>query len=120
MNESSEPPADDVTYESIVSIVVHSPPVWYQLLVELLASEATPLARNTSVFLGDHFSGFVDRQVELGKYASASEVVRAGLRILEEHELQIDALRAALIEGEESGPAEPIDVEAFLAAKRSN
>lgn len=78
------------------------------------------MARNTSVSLGDHFSSFVDRQVELGKYASVSEVIRAGLRLLEEHDLEVEALRAALIDGEASGPAEPFDVEAFLAARRAN
>jgi antitoxin ParD1/3/4 len=77
------------------------------------------MTRNTSVVLGDHFTEFVDRQVELGKYGSVSEVIRAALRILEERELQIEALRAAIIEGEMSGPAEPFDVEAFLAAKRA-
>lgn len=78
------------------------------------------MARNTTVSLDAHLSNFVDRQVELGRYASASEVVRAGLRLLEEHELQVEADRAALIEGEASGPAEPFEVEAFLMAKRAN
>ena len=77
------------------------------------------MARNTSVVLGDYLTDFVDRQVELGRYASASEVVRAGLRMLEEREAQTDALRAALVEGERSGDAEPFDLEAFLAMKRA-
>lgn len=53
-----------------------------------------------------------------GRYASASEVVRASLRLLEEREAQLDALRAALVEGEASGPLEPFDFEAFIEAKR--
>jgi antitoxin ParD1/3/4 len=57
---------------------------------------------------------FIDRQVSAGRYGSASEVVRAGLRLLEEREAKLQALRAALIEGEESGPPEPFDREAFL------
>jgi antitoxin ParD1/3/4 len=65
--------------------------------------------------LGDHFSGFVDRQLAQGRYASASEVVRAGLRLLEEHETRLEALRAALAEGEASGPTRPFDRNAFLA-----
>jgi antitoxin ParD1/3/4 len=76
------------------------------------------MARNTSVSLGDHFADFVDRQVAGGRYGSASDVVRAGLRLLEEHETRLAALRAALVEGESSGAAQPFDVEGFLAAKR--
>lgn len=77
------------------------------------------MSRNTSVSLGDHFASFVDRQVEAGRYSSASDVVRAGLRLLEEHEARLDALRSALAEGEASGSGEPFDVESFLAEKRS-
>ena len=76
------------------------------------------MARNTSISLGDHFAAFVDRQVQGGRYGSASDVVRAGLRLLEEHEAKLQALRAALIEGEESGPSTPFDFDAFLAEKR--
>jgi antitoxin ParD1/3/4 len=76
------------------------------------------MARNTSVTLGDHFAAFVDRQVVSGRYGSASDVVRAGLRLLEEAEARLAALRAALIDGENSGAARPLDVEAFLKARR--
>lgn len=76
------------------------------------------MPRNTSVTLGDHFMAFIDAQVEAGRYGSASEVVRAGLRLLEEQEAKLDALRAALIEGEESGPARPFDFDEFLARKQ--
>lgn len=51
------------------------------------------MARNTSISLGDHFAGFIDRQVESGRYGSASDVVRAGLRLLEEHEVRVRARR---------------------------
>lgn len=73
------------------------------------------MARNTSISLGDHFAAFVDRQVAGGRYGSASDVVRAGLRLLEEHEGRVAALRAALVEGEESGSSEPFDIEGFIA-----
>lgn len=76
------------------------------------------MARNTSISLGDHLADFIDRQVAGGRYGSASDVVRAGLRLLEEHEARLDALRAALAEGEASGPGEPFDVESFIADKR--
>lgn len=77
------------------------------------------MTRNTSVSLGEHFAGFIDQQVRSGRYGSASDVVRAGLRLLEEHEAKLASLRNALIEGEESGPAEPFEIEAFLEAQRA-
>ena len=75
------------------------------------------MPRNTSVSLGDHFAGFIDERLGSGRYSSASDVVRAGLRLLEEHEDKVDRLRAALAQGEASGPARPFDVEAFIARK---
>lgn len=78
------------------------------------------MARNTSVSLGDHFASFVDTQVGTGRYGSASDVVRAGLRLLEEHEIKVKALQAALIAGEESGDARPFDFDAFNTRKRAS
>lgn len=75
------------------------------------------MARNTSVSLGDHFSSFIDAQVQAGRYGSASDVMRAGLRLLEEHEAKLKALEAALIEGEQSGRAEGFDFDQFIARK---
>jgi antitoxin ParD1/3/4 len=72
-----------------------------------------------TIHLGAHFLGFVEAQVASGRFASASEVVCAGLRLLEEHELKLGALRDALAEGEASGPAEPFDFDAFLAVRRA-
>ena len=76
------------------------------------------MGRNTSFSIGEHFSDFIDEQVKKGRYSSASDVVRAGLRLLEEQEAKLAALRAALIEGEESGPSTPFDFEVFIARKR--
>lgn len=76
------------------------------------------MARNTSVSLGEHFTAFIDERVEEGRYETASDVVRAGLRLLEEKEAKLTALRMALIEGERSGSSKPFDVEAFVRSKR--
>ncbi len=77
------------------------------------------MATNTSISLDEHFSSFLAREVATGRYRTASEVVRAGLRLLEDQETQMSALRSALIVGEESGDAESFDFEAFVAAKKS-
>ena len=76
------------------------------------------MPKNTSVSLGDHLTTFIEIQVAQGRYGSASDVVRAGLRLLEVEEAKLSALRAALIEGESSGPSTPFDFEAFIAKKR--
>jgi antitoxin ParD1/3/4 len=76
------------------------------------------MAKNTSIIIGDHFGEFIERQVSEGRYGSASDVVRAGLRLLEEREMKIEALRAAIIEGEQSGPSKPFDLEEFIDRKR--
>lgn len=76
------------------------------------------MAKNTSVVLGNHFDQFIATQTQGGRYGSASEVVRAGLRLLEERESRVSALRSALIEGEESGDPQSFDTEEFLAKMR--
>ena len=64
------------------------------------------MARNTSITLGPHFDEFITTQVEKGRYGSVSEVVRAGLRLLEETESKLERLQRLLDEGEQSGIAE--------------
>ena len=76
------------------------------------------MAQNTSISLGDHFGAFIAQQISQGRYGSASEVVRAGLRQLEAHETQLATLRAALADGENSGASTSFDADAFLKAKR--
>ncbi|HQS69609.1 MAG: antitoxin [Novosphingobium sp. 28-62-57] len=76
------------------------------------------MPRNTSVTIGEHFTDFIASQVKTGRYGSASDVVRAGLRLLEDHEAKVRALELALIEGEESGEPQPFDFDEFKARKR--
>ena len=64
------------------------------------------MAKNTSVTLGEHFDGFIAHQIESGRYGSASEVIRAALRALEDSESKLDALRQMLVDGENSGIAQ--------------
>lgn len=72
------------------------------------------MGKNTSVALGDHFEDFIAATVETGRYNSASEVIRAALRLLEEQEERKKILFKALIEGEESGLVENFDPQILL------
>lgn len=69
---------------------------------------------NTSITLSEHFIAFAERQVANGRYGSTSDVVRAGLRLLENQEAALMRLRAAIQDGIDSGPAEPFDLSEFL------
>ncbi len=81
------------------------------------------MGRNTSVSLGDYFENFVDNKVSEGRFSSASEVIRAGLRLLEEEENKVLALKNAIQEGIESGIVEGFDpqkhLESLKAKKRN-
>ena len=76
------------------------------------------MAKNTSITIGQHFDSFIQNQIDAGRYASTSEVVRAGLRLLEHEEEKLMALRKALIDGEQSGIDESFDPEQFMARMR--
>jgi len=76
------------------------------------------MSKTTTVPVGDHFADFIERQVQAGRYRSPGDVVSAGLRLLEEQELKIERLRAALIEGEQSGEPVPFDLNEFLDEMR--
>jgi len=73
------------------------------------------MPKNTSITLGDSYLEFIDRQVANGRFGSASEAVRAGLRLLEEQENALERLRAAIDEGYASGEAEDFDLDEFIA-----
>ncbi len=76
----------------------------------------------SSYTLGEHFEGFIKGLVASGRYASASEVVRGSLRLLEEREqtrvAKLNALRADIRAGLDSGPAEKLDMSAVKAKAR--
>ena len=75
--------------------------------------------KNTSISLGNHFDTFVKGSVNNGRYNNASEVIRAGLRLLEEEESKILALRNAIKEGIDSGIAVDFDPKKHLALLKS-
>ena len=77
------------------------------------------MARNTSVEIGDELSQFIEGGVKNGRYGSASEMVRAGLRLLQDQETKMAALRAAVQERIESGEALPFDFDQFKAARKA-
>ena len=76
------------------------------------------MSQNTSIVLGKDQTAFIKTQIKKGRFGSASEAMRAGLRLLEEQELKVEALRAAIIKGEESGPATAFNMADYIAAKR--
>jgi len=61
------------------------------------------MSKNTSVTLGNHFEDFVQSRISAGRYKNASEVIRAGLRLLEKEEDKVVALKQAIQEGIDSG-----------------
>lgn len=78
------------------------------------------MRKNTSFSLDQHFSAFIEDEVASGRYRSASDVVRAALRLLEERETRLEALRQALIAGENSGTSTPFDFDTFVSRKRAS
>ena len=75
--------------------------------------------KNTSVALGSYFDDFIKAQIAQGRYNNASEVIRAGLRLLEDNESQVLALKKAIQEGLDSGIAEDFDPAAHLKTLKS-
>ncbi len=78
------------------------------------------MSQNTSISLGEHFVEFVAEQVSSGRYATTSDVIRSGLRLLEEREAKLTALRQALVTGEQSGAATTFDFKAFIADQKKS
>lgn len=77
------------------------------------------MGKNTSISLGNHFEKFIDSSVDDGRFNNASEVIRAGLRLLEEEEKKLKILQKAINEGLTSGRAKNFDSKKHLAALKS-
>lgn len=84
----------------------------YQKLVSL--KENLVMAKNTSILLGDYFDEFINKQVKAGRFSSASEVVRAALRMFEQEESKKAELIKELKKGEKSGFVQNFDRNTFL------
>lgn len=82
--------------------------------VEILISMKT-----TSVALGPYFEDFIKAQISKGRYNNASEVIRAALRLLEDNESRVMALKAAIQDGLDSGEAEGFDPQAHLTTLKN-
>lgn len=82
------------------------------------------MSKNTSISLGNYFDQFVQTQVSAGRYKNVSEVIRAGLRLLENEESKVIALKSAIQEGLDSPRVENFDfdenLERLKAEKRKN
>lgn len=78
------------------------------------------MGRNTSMSLGDYFENFVDSRISEGRYKNASEVVRAGLRLLEEEENRIKALKNAIQVGIDSGISKTFNPKTHLKLLKAN
>ena len=89
----------------------------YHFLVTL--AKIKSMGRNTSISLGNHFESFIEKTVNNGRFNNASEVVRAGLRLLEDEENRIISLRQAIQEGIDSGVAEDFEPKAFLKSLKA-
>ncbi len=73
------------------------------------------MAKNTSILLGDYFDKFISKQIKTGKFSSASEVVRAALRVLEQEENKKNLLVAELIKAEKSALINNFDKNSFVS-----
>ena len=78
------------------------------------------MTKKTSVEIGDELADYLDGQIRSGRYRSASEAVREGLRYLQDRDTKMAALRAALKAGEESGAPVPFDVDKFISGQNGH
>jgi len=77
------------------------------------------MSKNTSISLGNYFDDFVHQRISEGRYKNVSEVIRAGLRLLEEEESKVSSLKNAIDEGIKSGMAKDFDPKKHLNSLKS-
>ena len=77
------------------------------------------MSKNTSISLGNYFDEFVHKRISEGRYKNVSEVIRAGLRLLEEEESKVIVLKKAIQDGIDSGLANDFDPENHLKSLKS-
>lgn len=73
------------------------------------------MPRTMTVVVGPHYENFIQATISSGRYNNASEVMRAALRRLEDEETRLQALRAAIDEGDSSADVENFDRDSFLS-----
>ena len=76
------------------------------------------MSKCTDIKINDELGSFINHQIQSGRYDSASEVIGAGLKNLRDKETKMAALREAINEGIESGPAQPFDFDEFIDRRR--
>ena len=77
------------------------------------------MSKNTSISLGNYFDQFIQNSIDTGRFKNVSEVVRAGLRLLEEEENKIQILKSAIQDGIDSGIEEGFDPKNHLKALKA-
>lgn len=90
------------------------------LILVYLCKVNNIMAQNTSISLGNYFDNFVKSNITKGRYKNVSEVIRAGLRLLEEHENKVQALKSAIQEGVDSPRVENFNFEENLRKLKAN
>lgn len=78
------------------------------------------MSKNTSISLGNYFEEFVQHSISDGRYKNVSEVIRAGLRLLEEEERKVAALKAAIQKGLDSPQVENFEFDQHLKSLKAN
>ena len=90
----------------------------------IFESNNIKINKNTSISLGNYFDQFVQNRIKEGRFKNVSEVIRAGLRLLEAEENKVIALKNSIQEGIDSGIAHDFDpkkhLESLKAKKHSN